>query len=127
MTFCTAISGADNIVWVEDEVVASLTIYGDEAKAAFRAAWAAPLDVRPAESRPASAFAGKSGQDMLNLSLSVDDPDRTLPGAGDCVAVPHTTQPCAEAQAYPPPEGKDGTLGPCYSPSIGVSSHGRGT
>ena len=23
--------------------------------------------------------------------------------------------------------GKDGTLGPCYSPSIGVSSHGRGT
>ena len=41
------------------------------------------------------------------------------------MAVPHTTQPCAEAQAYPPPEGKDGTLGPCYSSSIGVSSHGR--
>ena len=26
----------------------------------------------------------------------------------------------AFAQAYPPPEGKDGTLGPCYSLSIGV-------
>jgi hypothetical protein len=36
----------------------------DEAKAAFRAA--------------ASAFAEKSGPDMLNLSLSVDDPSLTL-------------------------------------------------
>ena len=34
----------------------------------------------------ASAFAQKSRRDMLNLSLSGHDPDRTLPGAGDCVA-----------------------------------------
>jgi hypothetical protein len=37
----------------------------DEAKAAFRAA------------EGASAFFGKSGPDMLNLSLSVDDPVQT--------------------------------------------------
>jgi hypothetical protein len=43
----------------------------DEAKVAFRAAVGG---ARPAESRPASAFAEKSGRDMLNLSLSVDDP-----------------------------------------------------
>jgi hypothetical protein len=49
----------------------------DEAKAAFRAAvGGAPRRCAPAESRPspASAFFGKSGRDMLSLSLSVDDP-----------------------------------------------------
>ena len=38
----------------------------DEAKAAFRAAW------------QASAFAGKSRPDMLNLSLSGHDPEVSL-------------------------------------------------
>jgi hypothetical protein len=33
-----------------------------------------PSTVRPAESRPASAFLGKSRREMLGLSLSVDDP-----------------------------------------------------
>jgi hypothetical protein len=42
-----------------------LTDSFDEAKAAFRAAGA-------------SAFARKSRRDMLNLSISVDDPNRTL-------------------------------------------------
>jgi hypothetical protein len=38
-----------------------------------------PSTVRPAESRssPASAFCGKSGPDMLNLSLSAHDPLQT--------------------------------------------------
>jgi hypothetical protein len=47
----------------------------DETKAAFRAgAGGRPSTVRPAESRSASAFFGKSGRDMLTMSLSVDDP-----------------------------------------------------
>jgi hypothetical protein len=37
-----------------------------------------PSTVRPAENRLASAFFIKSGRDMLSLSISVDDPKRTL-------------------------------------------------
>src|SRR6516164_11268884 len=46
------------------------------------------------------------------------DPDRTLPGAGDCVA--GLIQPSRAPRRKPTLLlGKDGTLGPCYSPSIG--------
>jgi hypothetical protein len=60
----------------------------DEAKAAFRAGAppARASTVRPAESRPASAFLKKSGRDMLNLSISVDDPKRASGRDGGCMS-----------------------------------------
>ena len=50
----------------------------DEAKAAFRAAWGAGAltDGVPGRGRSASAFFRKSRPDMLNLSISTDDPKR---------------------------------------------------
>jgi len=52
----------------------------DEAKAVFRAGGGRrPSTVRPAESRSASAFAEKSGREMLTVSLSVDDPEPISP------------------------------------------------
>src|SRR6516162_9673850 len=47
------------------------------------------------------------------------DPDRTLPGAGDCVA--GLIQPSRAPKRKPTLllKVRTGTLGPCYSPSIG--------
>jgi len=58
------------------EMFDAVSIMASEARAAFRAAGSAALDRRcaPAESRSASAFARKSRQEMLILSLFVDDP-----------------------------------------------------
>ena len=73
----------------------------NEAKAAFRAA---------------SAIGGRSGRDMLNLSLSGHDLTRPGPRA-DIKVEPHTP-------ALPLLKGKDHRLGPCYSASIGLPRAG---
>ena len=61
---------------------------------------------------------------MLNLSMPVDDPDRTLPGAGDCVA--GIIQPSRAPRGKPTLllKVRTGRLGRAILPPY--SWHGRG-